>query len=113
MMDNEEIGLRLKELRKEWGYTQKQVANYLGFQQGQIAKLENGERTLKVSSLHLLCELYGCSQEYIVEGKGSYSKPNYLLKSNSRDIDLKTNASMNRIINNMKEMKNIQRGNMP
>ncbi len=108
-MDDKNIGLRLKELRKAWGYTQKQIAKYLGFKQSQIAKLENGERTLKISSLHKLCELYGCSQDYIVYGKGEYSKPNYILKANNRDIDLKTIANMNRIINNLKELKNISK----
>ena len=36
----ETVGERLKRIRLEHNFTQKQIADYLGFKQGQIAKLE-------------------------------------------------------------------------
>jgi len=36
----ESVGDRLKRLRIEWGFTQKDIADYLGFDQSHIAKLE-------------------------------------------------------------------------
>ena len=37
----ESVGIRLKELRKSHNFTQKQIANYLGFKQTQIALINS------------------------------------------------------------------------
>ena len=37
------IGYRLKKLRNEWSFTQKEVADYLCFNQSHVAKLENNK----------------------------------------------------------------------
>lgn len=99
----ETIGDRIKKLRKMHNFTQKQVANYLGFKQTQIAKLENNDRTLKSSSLFKLCKLYNCTPEYILEGIGNYSKEELKFRSD-KNLDLNTLADMNRIIMNLKEL---------
>ena len=100
---NNNVGQRLKELRKNHNFTQKQIADYLGFKQTQIAKLENNTRTLKSSSLNKLCELYNCTSEYILTGIGEYSKEEYKFRG-SKDLDLNTLANMNRIIRNIREL---------
>ena len=99
----ETVGQRLKELRELHKFTQNQLADYLGFKQPQITKLENDNRTLKSSSLNKLCELYNCSPEYILEGIGEYSKEEYKFRS-TKSLDLNTLADMNRIIRNLKEL---------
>ena len=98
------VGYRLKKLRNENNFTQKQIADYLGFKQTQIAKLENNDRTLKSSSLNKLCELYNCPPEYILEGIGEYSTEQYKFRSNKNNLDLNTLADMNRIIRNLKQL---------
>ena len=103
---NETIGDRLKKLRKTYGFTQKQVGDYLGFKQTQIAKLENNDRKLKSSSLNKLCILYNCPKEYIIKGIGEYSKEEFKFRS-SKDLDLNTLADMNRIIRNIKELNEL------
>lgn len=103
----ETIGDRIKKLRKMHKFTQKQVANYLGFKQTQIAKLENNNRKLKSSSLNKLCELYNCPKEYIIKGIGEYSKEEFKFRSSSKDLDLNTLANMNRIIRNLKELNEL------
>ncbi len=100
---NDNVGERLRNLRKMHNFTQKQVADYLGFKQTQIAKLENNDRTLKSSSLNKLCELYNCTPEYILKGIGEYSKEEYKFRS-SKNLDLNTLSDMNRIIRNLKEL---------
>lgn len=102
----ETVGYRLKKLRKMHNFTQQQVANYLGFKQTQIAKLESDDRKLKSSSLNKLCELYNCPREYILTGIGEYSKGEFKFKS-SKDLDLETLAKMNRIIMNLKELNEL------
>ena len=104
---SETIGDRLKKLRIEFGFTQKQLADYLGFKQSQIVKLEKNERTLKISSLDKLCDLYNCDADYILEGKGIYEKPIFAFRSNKRDLKLDTLADMNLIIKNLNRLSEI------
>ena len=104
---NETIGERLKFLRKQHHFTQKQIADYLEFQQGQIAKLENNQRRLKVSSLEKLCELYNCEEEYILQGIEENSNHNIAFRSNVKDLNLNTIANMNKIIKNIEFLADI------
>ena len=104
---DESIGQRLKKLRKLNNFTQKQIADYLGFKQTQIAKLESNDRTLKSSSLNKLCELYNCDEEYILMGIGEHSTEQYKFRSNKNNLDLNTLASMNRIIKNIKHLNEL------
>lgn len=101
------VGERLKKLREINNFNQTQVAEYLNFTQSQITKLEHNERKLKVSSLEKLCNLYQCTEEYILEGKGKYSKPEFAFRSNNKKLDLKTIAQMNKIINNIEFLNQI------
>lgn len=103
---SETIGDRIKKLREDNNLNQ-QVANYLGFKQSQIDKLESNTRTLKSSSLNKLCELYNCAPEYILEGIGDYSKEEFKFRSSKNNLDLNTLADMNRIIRNMKHLHEI------
>lgn len=102
----ETIGDRIKKLRKMHNFTQEQVAEYLGFKQTHIAKLENNDRKLRSSSLNKLCELYNCPKEYILKGIGNYSKEEFKFRS-SKDLDLNTLANMNRIIRNLKQLNEL------
>lgn len=104
---NDTIGDRLKLLRKQHHFTQKQIADYLEFQQGQIAKLENNQRKLKVSSLEKLCELYNCDEEYILEGIEDNSSHQIAFRSNIKDLNLNTIADMNKIIKNIEFLADI------
>ncbi len=103
----ETIGDRLKFLRKQHHFTQKQIADYLEFQQGQIAKLENNQRKLKVSSLEKLCELYNCDEDYILEGIEDNPTHHIAFRSNVKDLNLNTIANMNKIIKNIEFLADI------
>lgn len=101
------VGERLKKMRKENNFTQKQIADYLEFKQTHIAKLESNDRTLKTSSLNKLSELYNCSEEYILEGIGEYSKQQFKFRSSKNNLDLNTLSDMNRIIRNLKHLNEL------
>ena len=103
----ETVGERLKRIRLEHNFTQKQIADYLGFKQGQIAKLESNERTLKSDSLIKLSNLHRCSPEYIILGIGEYSKTNLAFRSNEKNLSLDDIAEMNRIIDNLEFLSRI------
>lgn len=67
----------LKELREKNGFTQEQIASYLGVDQSLIAKYESGDRHIKVCYINALNALYGCdildddSEEIIIENRSS------------------------------------------
>ena len=52
-------------LRKDYGYTQKQIAEYLDIDQAYISRIEKGERTLNLSLLDKICQLYNCKFIFI------------------------------------------------
>lgn len=58
---------RIKELRKEKGYTQQQVADILGVKRQVYRRYETGERMIPVCLLIRLSELYDVSCDYILE----------------------------------------------
>ena len=61
----------------------------------------NNQRKLTVSALEKLCDLYNCSEEYILEGTSDYSKPVFAFRTEEKNLDLNTIARMNKIIKNI------------
>ncbi|WP_158005559.1 helix-turn-helix domain-containing protein [Methanosphaera sp. WGK6] len=95
------IGVRLKSLREENNFTQKQIADYLDYDQSYIAKLEKGERNLTVYALEELCDLYNCSEDYILEGKGTCVQLKYNFRKNVKKLNIHTIAKMNKLVRNL------------
>ncbi len=60
----ESIVKRLKEVREFLGFTQSEVAEYLGIPRSAISLLENGKRKIDSSELVLLSKLYQKPVEY-------------------------------------------------
>ena len=75
---------RLKQLRIEQGYSQKQLSNYLGINQSNLLKIERDIRNLNLDLLDKLCLLYNCSPEYILGKSDEYggSKINFRVDNN-------------------------------
>lgn len=57
---------KLKQLRRESKITQEQLANYLAVDQSMVTKLENGTRNLNVTLIEKICNLFGCSEAYLM-----------------------------------------------
>lgn len=57
---------RLKQLRKERGYTQIAVQMKTGIEQALLSKFENGERTPPTETLLRLANFYDVSIDYIL-----------------------------------------------
>lgn len=63
-MNNEEtkkLGNRIKQLRKEKGLSQQQLADMIGYKVGTISKYEQGDRTPPYSVLLLLAQALECN----------------------------------------------------
>ena len=69
-LDDKTIGGRLKQLRKEAGLTQQQIADFIGCDQSHYSKLEHGSRRLTTSYLETLCTLYWIDEDDLIVNPG-------------------------------------------
>lgn len=63
-METENIGHKIKVLRKSRGLTQQQLADKLGVQRATVSNYEIGRRTPHLNDLRKLAEALGTSMEY-------------------------------------------------
>lgn len=104
-MEKSKISVRLKQLRQESKITQEQLAKYLQVDQSMITKLENGTRSLNVSLLDKLCNLFGCSDSYLLGKSETYIPLNFSFRSNGIQAeDLESIAAVNKITMNLRYM---------
>lgn len=68
-----QLSNRLKELRKEKGYTQKELANLLGIAQTTIANYEQGTRIPDTEKLNKIADLFDVTLDYLL-GRDSREK---------------------------------------
>jgi transcriptional regulator with XRE-family HTH domain len=61
-----EIKIRLKELRKEKGITQKQLAELMNKSVTGLASWEQGLSEPSINDLRKLCKIYGISADYLL-----------------------------------------------
>ena len=61
-----EIGKKIKELRKEAKFTQKQLANMLNKSETGFASWEQGLSEPSVNDIRLLCSIFGVSADYLL-----------------------------------------------
>lgn len=57
---------RLRELRREKGYTQEKVASLLGVDRRTYSAYENGVNCLNAQTLIMLSKIYGASIDYML-----------------------------------------------
>lgn len=97
--------IRLKQLRKESGLTQEQLAKYLGVDQTMITRLENGTRNLNVTLIEKICSLFGCSDAYLMGEDDVYIPLNFMFRSAGvQTEDLESIAAINKIVLNIRYM---------
>lgn len=58
-----ELGIRLKQLRIQRGWTAEQVGKWLRFSPSKMSRLETGQRGANVRDIKDLCDLYGVDDE--------------------------------------------------
>ena len=107
-MEASTINIRLKQLRKESRITQEQMAEYLGVDQSLITKLENGTRSLNVTLIDKICNLFGCSEAYLMGEDDAYIPLNFAFRSNGiQSEDLESIAVVNKIAMNIRYMNDL------
>ena len=66
MINYDKIGEKLKLLREENGFKQRDIAAYLNVDQSYVSKYEKNERQLSTASIEKLSKLFGCPEEYLL-----------------------------------------------
>lgn len=64
---------RIRDLREDFDYKQKYVAQYLNCAQATYSRIENGDRELSTEVLIKLSQLYNVSTDYLL-GLSDYPK---------------------------------------
>lgn len=95
---------RLKSVRKQNRFTQKQVADYLGVDQSFVSKMENGTRSINMTIFDKLCLLYNVTPEYILGESDEYTPIKY--RSDER-VDLNAIAKMNEVKSHLKLLRKL------
>lgn len=104
-METNTKNIRLKQLRKESKITQEQLAKYLDVDQTMVTKLENGTRSLNVAMIEKICNLFGCSDAYLLGEDDTYIPLNFAFRSNGiQTEDLESIAVINKIAMNIRYM---------
>jgi transcriptional regulator with XRE-family HTH domain len=79
IMQDEDIrkafGLRLKELRKQKGWTQKQLANRIDIRFAQLNKYECGMHVPPIEKLIQLSDILGVTLDYLITGNRDQIQP--------------------------------------
>jgi len=68
-LTRKQIAERLREVRKDLGFTQAQVAQVLGVHRPTISEIEAGRRAVTSEELHRLCELYAVPISQLLSGE--------------------------------------------
>lgn len=83
------IGEKLRDIRKEKGFTQKELGNMLGITPQMIAQYESGKRKPKLETLQRIAEALGISWEIFMdedEPTGNSDNDHYYINDESRQI---------------------------
>lgn len=104
------LNTKLKQLRKESGLRQQQIADFLNVDQSLIVRIENGTRNLSSSMIDKLCNLFGCSSSYLLGETNEDCFIPLIFNFNPRKItkdDLEAIADINKIAMSIKYMNSV------
>ena len=111
MVNNNEIGSILKDLRNRMGYSQEQISSYLGISQPAYTRYESGETTVSQDSLEKLAVVYGVEEYDIL----TCNKPQlqadmaFAFRKSGMVKNLGQIASFQKLVKNYLDMCDIER----
>jgi len=105
-MANRIIGQKIRNLRTKTGFTQKQIAQFLGVDQRTISKCEKGELQFRVDHLERLGQLFGISLSNLMNEEIPLVNLNITLGANDIQAeDLNAIADIQKIALNLDQMQ--------
>lgn len=99
------IGKRIKSMREQTKLRQSQLAAYLGIDQSYLSKIESGERGISVEHLERLAELFGCEINAFESDEIVVHPVRFALRAKEITLeDMNIIATINHLANNSKYM---------
>lgn len=110
MNQDQLIGKNLQALRKKLGFTQDQIAAYLGVLREEVSYYENGSRTIPSPLLSQLANLYGVDEYDFFEEDLDVASVNLALAFRADSLkasDLEQIAKFKKMVRNYLKMKTL------
>lgn len=108
----QELGDNFKRIRKQNGFTQEQMAKFLGMERSCLARFESGERKIGVSALEKACNLFGCTLAQM-DGRKPYEPLATAFRAKELTIDdMKAVSQIQKLVLNLQQMKSIEKEEM-
>ncbi len=110
MNQDQIIGKNLQALRQKLGFTQDQVAEYLGITRVELSYYETGSRAIPTALMAPLANLYGVDEYDFYEEDLKLSSINLALAfraENIKSTDLEQIAKFKKIVRNYLSMKSL------
>ncbi len=101
------VSSNIRLFRKNGGYKQEDIAEYLGVSRELISYYENGERKVPLNNLEKLADLFGVSLLDLLEENTDITKSKALIAFRANEIlpeDLENIARFKRIVSNYLKM---------
>ena len=106
------IGKNIRRLRENAGFTQKNLASFLGVDQSLIAKVEKGERNLSVVLIEKLASLFGVTIEQMESVDLVESSLSFAFRGNEfDDTEMEAISAINKIALNSELMRKLLKEN--
>lgn len=74
MINNKNIGRKIKELRMSRGWKQLELADKMGLSRPAISNIESGKRSLTLSTLQRFCEVFSIDISYFDMETDNYNE---------------------------------------
>jgi len=71
----EGLGLRVKQHRKDKGWTQQEAAKIMGISPAFLGHIERGTRRASIDTLVVIANAFGCSTDELLRDSLKYSRP--------------------------------------
>jgi transcriptional regulator with XRE-family HTH domain len=110
MNEDQRIGNNLQLLRKKLGFTQEEIAEFLGTTRVELSYYETGARTVPTKVMTSLANLYGVDEFDLYAEKFEVSQVNLALAfrgDSVRPSDLVQLAAFKKIVRNYLQMKSL------
>ena len=105
-MTNKIIGENIRALRDNSGYTQSNLAQFMGVDQSLIAKIEKGDRSISVDMLEKIATLFGVTVDQIENQPLVTSKLSYAFRGSELSVsEMEAISSINKIALNSEFMR--------
>jgi len=112
MNSNLPIGHNISNFRTKQGYSQEELAQYLGVTREFVSMVETGKRELSVTNLNKLADLFGIDMETLLEENADVNKVHlaFAFRSNHTSNDLESIAAFKRVVLEYLKMNQIRHG---